>query len=89
MNHYEWLEKWLPTIASNLGIKESLLGAIVAEGDKCYSKEDTWKALGIPFPHGVAMYILSKTFPWSKEVRNTPDGWVDPCRKLNRLDIKV
>lgn len=74
-NHYEWLEKHLPAIIASLNLGD-IMGCIVAEGDKCYSYKDEWKAAGIPFPHGVAMYILSKVNPYYKEVRETEHGWV-------------
>lgn len=75
-SHYDWLFKHLPTIIQNLGLRDSIMGAIVGDGDKCWSWQDQWKEAGIPFPHGVAMYILSKTRPWSEEVRETKTGWV-------------
>lgn len=74
-SHYDWLFKHLPAITAKLDCRD-LVGAIVAEGDKCYSWQEDWKAAGIPFPHGVAMYILSKWKPWSTEVRETAHGWV-------------
>lgn len=75
-SHYDWLNKWLPVILNNLNVREPLMGAIVADGDKCWSWQALWKKENIPFPHGVAIYILSKTNPWSQEVRQTKNGWV-------------
>lgn len=76
-SHYDWLKKHLPTILKNLNVREEAMGGIVGDGDKCWSWQDDWKKAGIPFPHGVAIYILSKWRPWSQEVRETPKGWVD------------
>jgi hypothetical protein len=79
MNHYEWLEKYLPAIYKKLNLSYSS-GIIVADGDKCYTYESIWKRNGIPFSHGVALYILTKESPYCKEVRdgNPVIGWVSP-----------
>lgn len=34
----------------------------------------------IPFKYGVLIYILTYLKPWSDEVRNTEDGWVNPTK---------
>lgn len=34
------------------------------------------KKNNIPFQQGVAIYMLSKIYPYSKEVRATDNGWV-------------
>jgi hypothetical protein len=53
-------------------------GGIVAHGDKCYSYRSEWESKGIPFEHGVAIYLLTYLRPYSKEVRETSNGWVAP-----------
>ena len=62
------------------GIVGSHSGMIVAHGDKCYSYQQYWEKQGIPFAHGVAIYLVSYLPPYNKEVRvNAPDGsWVAP-----------
>lgn len=56
-------------------------GIIVAHGDKCYGYRDIWNAEGIPFAHGVAMYLLTYCYPFDHEVRQTEErGWVDPYK---------
>lgn len=78
-NHYDWLEKNLPIFFSKLNLNyEKYAGIIVSDGDKCYSAKGLFKENDIPFNHGVALYLLTKTYPHCNEVRNTPDGWVDP-----------
>jgi len=58
-------------------------GMIAAHGDKCYGYRDQWAKAGIPFEHGVAIYLLTYISPFSHEVRESdsgkwvaPDGWV-------------
>jgi hypothetical protein len=76
-SHYDWLEKYLPSIFKSLGIEWNLYcGIIVADGDKCYGYADLFKRNGIPFEHGVAMYMLSKTSKYPNQCRETSSGWV-------------
>ena len=77
MNHYQWLENNFLTFAQSLGV-QGFEGDITAHGDKCYSYKETWKKAGIPFAHGVAIYLLSFYQPYSKQVRQTQNGWVQP-----------
>jgi hypothetical protein len=77
INHYKWLEEHLPNFFKKLGIEECN-GIITAHGDKCYGYEGVWNEAGIPFHHGVAIYLLCYLNPYSKEVRETKNGWVRP-----------
>jgi hypothetical protein len=80
-NHYKWLETNFSNFAFNLGIKEDRVkGLIVAHGDKCESYKSRWDKVSIPFPHGVAIYLISHISPYEKEVRQTDKGWVDVCK---------
>jgi hypothetical protein len=77
MNHYVWLEKNLSSFFKSVGlVNEEESGIITAHGDKCYGYEDRWKKVGIPFRHGVAIFLLSYYPPYSKESRQTEKGWV-------------
>ena len=79
-NHYDWLMEYLPTIFFRVGLdSDQARGAISAHGDKAYMYRDVWESKGIPFEHGVALYILSYFKPFSKEVREVEEEWVDPC----------
>jgi hypothetical protein len=79
INHYKWLEEHLPSFYKRLGMEQDYSsGIITAHGDKCYSYERTWDEHGIPFHHGVAIYLLSYERQYSKQVRNTANGWVRP-----------
>jgi len=77
MNHYKWLEQNLQSFFTAIGIDCSN-GIIISHGDKCYSYEHKWNDAGIPFEHGVAIFLLSYLSPYNKEVRETSNGWVKP-----------
>jgi hypothetical protein len=78
--HYDWLHENLEDFLRRLCIPNPdwYLGLISAHGDKFGS----YKLHGatIPHEHGVAIYLLTYVLPWSKEVRDTEKGWVDPIR---------
>lgn len=79
MSHYDWLEKHFNSFYKNVTGKDyDVRGMIVAHGDKCYSHRDTFEKSGIPFERGVAIYLLTYINPFSKEVRETENGWIDP-----------
>ena len=77
MNHYDWLDDNLEKFFYNIGVEiDYHQGLITAHGDKCYDYEDTWKKHGIPFHHGVAIYLLSYIKPYDNESRETDNGWM-------------
>lgn len=78
VNHYKWLDKHFNNFIQKIYNKEeNLSGMIVAHGDKCYGYKSDFEDAGIPFPHGVAIFLLSYMHPFNKEVRETSNGWVD------------
>jgi len=81
-NHYSWLNEHFFDFLVEIGCGDITLsqcvGILTSHGDKCYSYEDRWKAAGIPFEHGAALYLLSFISPWEENVRNTKNGWVPP-----------
>jgi hypothetical protein len=82
MNHYDWLEENLPVFFEKVGLEkysEFIPGILTADGDKCYGYKTAWEKNGIHFYHGVAIYLISKFAPFNSEVRQTENGWVDPC----------
>jgi hypothetical protein len=80
VNHYEYLDKHLPKFFESVGVSfENNAGIITAHGDKCYSYRGKWSDAGIPFEHGVAIYLLTYVRPFSQECRETENGWKDPC----------
>lgn len=76
-SHYDWLEKHMNAFMSAVGLEGRDPG-IVAHGDKCSCYQDKWRINGIPFSHGVAIYLISYWRPYSEEVRGTGTGWVAP-----------
>lgn len=78
-SHYDWLDKNLPTFFAKVGLDwRGNEGIISAHGDKCYTYREQWEKEGIPFEHGVAVYLLSYCRPFDKESRETINGWVPP-----------
>lgn len=65
INHYKWLDKHLETFWQAVfgqSLAESgCAGIVSAHGDKGYQYESDWEDAGIPFPHGMAMYMLTYT----------------------------
>lgn len=77
VNHYKWLEKHLPAFFAKVGINWSHnAGIIGAHGDKCYCYRSNWQEANIPFPHGVAIYLMTYCRPYAESVRQTANGWV-------------
>ena len=93
-NHYLYLERVMGGFLEEVGVRADWAdGLIAAHGDKAYSHEQVWSAAGIPFAHGVAMYLLTHVAPFSAEVRNTPSGWVAPeewvVRNKSRFESRL
>ena len=82
ISHYDWLDENLTTFLQNLGMSKDEAewnrGLISAHGDKCYTYREQWQKAGLAFEHGVAIYLLTYLQPWSKEIRETENGWVAP-----------
>lgn len=81
-SHYDWLKVNFETFLTNLNLENPNfhLGLISAHGDKCSCQRYEWEDIGIPFEHGVAIYLLTYIRPWSKEVRETEKGWINPIQ---------
>lgn len=80
MNHYDWCEKYGGEFFKIVGINPSYVSSFLScDGDKCYQYKERWENAGIPFVHGVLIYLITKSSPYVNEVRNTPNGWVDVC----------
>lgn len=65
INHYKWLDKHLDSfwmLVFNEQLCDSgCAGIISSHGDKGYQYRDEWNENGIPFPHGMALYMLTYT----------------------------
>lgn len=80
-NHYVWLENNLHIFFENLNLSgyiNNIPSIIACDADKCYGYKYMWENEGIPFFHGIAIYLISKIKPYSEEVRDTKNGWVNP-----------
>lgn len=82
VNHYKWLDKHLPEFFEKIDVNfDHHAGIVGAHGDKGYCYSWDWDKHDIPFPHGMAIYLLTYTLPYSLEVRESENGdWVDPCQ---------
>lgn len=75
-SHYDYLREHVETFFDALKV-DGNSGIIGAHGDKCYSYRDKFEEAGLTFGQGVAIYFLSYLRPYSKECRETKNGWVD------------
>lgn len=48
---------------------------IIADADKCEGYRLIWEKNGIPYEHGVMIYLVTKMAPYNKEARVT----ISPC----------
>lgn len=77
-NHYDWLREYLWDFLEAVDVNVDFCGGIIsAHGDKCYGYKHQWAEAGIPFEHGVAIYLLTFVAPYGHEVRQRDDGWVN------------
>lgn len=75
--HHVWLETHLPNFFRGIGQRRTELHALIADhADKCYLFRERWEKEGIPFVHGVAIYLLSRTSPYDLQVTNDVESWV-------------
>lgn len=80
-NHYKYLDNFLVAFLKKVFAEKFNQyahndGLIVAHGDKCYQYRNEWEAAGIPFNHGVMIYLLSYLNPYADTVRQTANGWI-------------
>lgn len=83
MNHYDYLEENFEKFLTILGyptLFQENAGVIVSHGDKCYGYRGAWEEAGIPFHHGVALYLLTYLRPWSEEVRDIFNPFCMPAK---------
>lgn len=83
VNHYEWLEQHFESFCDGLQIKPvfykgCVQGILACDGDKCEQYKNRWENAGVPYVHGAAIYLITKMAPFSSEVRNTANGFVEP-----------
>lgn len=89
ISHYDWLNAhWEEVVLAVGGDPNHQLlhrGLISAHGDKVWCCQSEWEEAGIPFHHGVALYLMGRTHVFrgvgfdAKDVMgNTPTGYVSP-----------
>ena len=58
-NHYEYLDKYLPTFWKHVFNHEDCAGMITSHGDKIMQYKKEFEKAGVPFFHGCLMYLLT------------------------------
>lgn len=76
-NHYKFIEYVGTYIQEMLKLQYNPNDLSVAHGDKCYGYRDEWENAGVPFNHGALIYLFTRMSPYSSQVRETENGWVD------------
>lgn len=82
-NHYDYLDQHLIPFSAKTKAEGMTNNLITAHGDKAYGYKDQWEQHGIPFNHGVLLFILTYTWPYAAQVRDgarglKPQAWVKP-----------
>lgn len=71
---YDTLNRNFPIFLKNIGKEDQVQYAesiIICDSDKCACYREIWKTHGIPYEHGVMIYLITKMKPYSDEARNT------------------
>ena len=79
MSHYDYLTENLYPFLREAGCEDVDYagGLIAAHGDKSYGYFFMCEAVGIPKEHCAAMHLMTYLRPFAREVRDTPDGFVN------------
>lgn len=77
-DHYQFIERVGKYVSTKWGHPENPALYLTAHGDKCRQYKELWEKNGVPFNHGAYVYLLSHMAAYSKNVRQTERGWVDP-----------
>lgn len=78
-SHYDYLSHFYAHICEILDVRDHYNGSFSSNGDKMSQYRDVWEKAGIPWFHGAVCYMLMDSV-YTKEVRTTPNGWVDPAK---------
>ena len=71
---YKKLERDFSIFLRNIGKENQVQyteSIIICDADKCTQYSEIWKRNGIPFEHGVMIYLITKMKPYSDEARKT------------------
>ena len=72
--NYDVLNRDFPIFLKNIGKENQVQYAesiIICDSDKCTQYRDIWENNGIPFEHGVMIYLITKMKPYCNEARRT------------------
>ena len=72
--NYDKLNRDFPIFLKNIGKENQVQYAesiIICDSDKCTQYKEVWERHGIPFEHGVMVYLITKMKPYSDEARKT------------------
>lgn len=88
VNHYYWLDKhlnefWLNVFSKSLS-DTFCCGIVASHGDKGYGYIKKWAENGIPFPHGMAMYMLTYTSVMDEEKHKSCEWVIDNYPKYRQ-----
>ena len=77
LNHYQFIDKYGGIFSKRLGLRYSISNLSSAHGDKAYCYRSKWTENGIPFNHGVCIFLMSYMREYDDvEVGNTPNGYI-------------
>lgn len=80
MSHYKYLDEHLEAFWLNVRgrtLEEDWAAGIVsAHGDKGYGYRSDWEQAGIPFEHGMAIYLLTYTDTLGNTPKHESCQWV-------------
>ena len=66
--YYDWLEEHFYDFLQNIGIMPKWwINIIKTHGNEGYQYKDFWDKANIPFPHAMALYLLTYIPPYTNE----------------------
>lgn len=92
-NHYNYLDDhldkfWVRVFGKNLS--DTWNGGIIsAHGDKGYGYRAAWKNAGIPFNHGMMLYMLTYTKVMDEEKHKSKDWVIAQYPKYKDILLEV
>lgn len=92
-SHYDYLDAmlepfWMLVFAASPAAT-NCAGIVTAHGDKGYSYRDEWQDAGIPFEHGMLLYLLTYTSERGETLKQQSHKWVidNYARYLLRITL--
>lgn len=77
-SHYDYLNDHGKKFSDMLGV-ENITNMVLVSSTRrqMYGYKTDWEKAEVPFNKGVMIYLLTRQQPYSSQVRDTPNGWVD------------